>query len=93
MNKCCTNQTTAFCGDCGTDLRANSLVGLKAYLENRVKAAQEILDKWTAVNPKTLQSKQGIARNTRNVEQLQGWLDEVADILADRATPEGPETT
>lgn len=80
MPKCehCENQTTPFCGYCKANLQANSLLGLKEYLEKRLGIAKETLADWKTEsgNPEGDEKKvqQGLARNTKTVEQLESWI-------------------
>ncbi len=97
MPTCCKGRTTPYCPICRADLKTNSFIGLKAHLEKRLKAASDTLKEWTNkayTTPDAEQKvQQGIARNLRNVEQLQGWLDEVTKCLANADTGAAPEQT
>ncbi len=84
MNTCCRSQTTPFCPVCGADLEAKSLVGLKKYLTARLKSATKRLKLWTedVSTPEIDQEKvkQGIARGTDSVVQLESWLVELDKV-------------
>jgi len=82
MKDCCKNQTTPYCGECGANLQTNSLVGLKEYLEKRLTGARERLATWKTGDANRVTQKQGIARNTKTVEQLECWIREVGKVIA-----------
>ncbi len=85
MKECCKGQSTPHCPECGANLKANTLLGLKEYLEKRLKAAAETLQEWmnTAYTTPAAEKKvkQGIARNLRNVEQLKDWIAKLSLLL------------
>lgn len=88
MNTCCRNQTTQFCPDCGANLEAKSLVGLRKHLFARVESAQKRLDDWIAVNSDDnnaadkVAAIQGIARCIDKVVQLESWIVELDKATA-----------
>ncbi|HDZ36994.1 MAG TPA: hypothetical protein ENH62_01685 [Marinobacter sp.] len=77
MMECCKNQTTAFCPECGSDLEAKSLTGLKKHLESRLQSARKRLDKWEHDNTSSDAAiEQGIARSTDTIIQMDSWIKE-----------------
>ncbi len=87
MNTCCRNKTALFCDECGADLEAKSLAGLKKYLMARLKSATKRLNEWLAKSEAHTgdqeKVKQGIARSTDTVVQLGSWVVEL-DKAMDR---------
>lgn len=79
--QCCRNQTTPFCPDCGADLEAKSLVGLKKHLEKRLQATMKRFDDWVASSADKVKADQGIARNTDTIVQLESWIAHLEKII------------
>ena len=82
--ECCKNQTTPHCPTCGANLKANTLLGLKEYLEKRLRDAKETLSNWQEsddLGQKKVQ--QGIARNTKSVERLEAWIEQLEKVIPD----------
>lgn len=87
MNKCCENQITPFCGTCGANLKANSLLGLVEELGGRKKKAEGTLRNWTARSTKPFANeaegkkvKRAVVRNEARVKQLNGWIELVIEV-------------
>ena len=83
MVECCKNQTTVFCPDCGSDLEAKSLAGLKKHLESRLQSARGRLNKWMDSDDIGEEKvKQGIDRNIDTIVQLESWIAEINKVTA-----------
>ncbi len=83
MMECCKNQTTAFCPECGADLEAKSLIGLEYHLRDRLISAKKRLDKWMDSDDiGEEKAKQGIARSTDTIIQLDSWIAEINKVIA-----------
>ncbi len=81
MMECCKNQITAFCPECGSDLEAKSLAGLKTHLEGRLQSARGRLNKWMNSDDIAEEKvKQGIARSTDTIVQLGSWVAQLEKI-------------
>ena len=83
MNECCTNQTTPYCGTCGANLKAHTLVGLKEDLERRLAKSLDTVEAWKQREADTEFTReaveQGIARNSAKVEQFKAWIKALPD--------------
>ncbi len=78
MMECCRNKTTPHCDECGADLEAKSLVGLKKHLFARLASVTARLNEWVADTEADEQKRaQGIARNTDTLIQLESWVVEL----------------
>lgn len=90
MKGCCENQTTPFCGTCGADLEAKSLTGLKTHLQGRLQSANKRLNGWLAKSEAHKgdkeKVKQGIARSTDAIIQLDSWIVEIAKEIRNETT-------
>ncbi len=85
MDACCKRQSARHCPECGANLKANTLLELKEYLEERLKVAAEMLSEWTNTKPTNPPTetivKLSIACNLRNVEQLKDWIAALTEVL------------
>lgn len=86
MKECCKNYTSAYCPKCGASLEANSLIGLRKYLQGRLDATHETMDRWVAdskePNCDDKKITQGIARTGKNLTQLESWIAELDKATA-----------
>ena len=81
MKKCCEGKLTAYCDDCGANLKSRSLLGLAEDLERRIKKAGETRQKWatTATLPgdeaSATKARRGLARAEETIHRLACWLE------------------
>lgn len=68
MGACCANQMSAFCPDCGANLRANPLPALLSHLRKRATEYEGLV-------------KVGSERHGAAADKWRGWVTAVEAVL------------
>lgn len=83
MNECCEGQKTAYCPECGANLKKRSLLGLVEDLDRRLQKAGETRKKWAravTVDGDELGATKrlrGLARAEETLQRLTCWQEEL----------------
>ena len=80
MNKCCEGKLTAYCPECGANLKKRSLLGLAEDLERRIMKSGQTRVKHAKLEGSpdkavAKKAKQGAARAEETIQRLACWLE------------------
>ncbi len=84
MNKCCEGKQTAYCPECGANLKKRSLLGLVEDLTRRIDRACETRTKHgrllcSADVDVVKKAEQGLTRAEDTIQQLSCWRELLKD--------------
>ncbi len=81
MNKCCEGKQTAYCPECGANLKKRSLLGLMEDLDRRILRAGETRKKWAGTATEegdevaAAKLRQSLARAEGTIQRLACWKE------------------